>query len=220
MITFVHFRQGWPSGRPGPEGGVDHSAQSAYDSARSFSGEATGTAALIVVDHRALLIRPLACFLAFRTPWPGASAWPLTSDQRPRPRVRVRVSAQAVRRGVRHQAGARGGHHPAVDLHQVIPVTADVGRSCRQASAPVLQASAGEVPTVGNVSALGVGDQPAQSSQGAGKRPQVRSRGHWNRHRPWRLSDPRQILVQHFRALGAIVTVYIATVSVRCKQRS
>ena len=115
MITFVPFRQGWPCGRPGPEGGVDHSAQSAYDSARSFSGEATGTVALIVVDHRALLIRPLACFLAFRTPWPGASAWPLTSDQRPRPRVRVRVSAQAVRRGVRHQARARGGHHPAVD---------------------------------------------------------------------------------------------------------
>ena len=137
-----------------------------------------------------------------------------------RPRRRVRVSPQAVRRSVRHQAGARGGHHPAVGLHQVIPVTADAGRSCRQASAPVLQASAGEVPPVGNVGALGVGDQPAQSSQGAGMRPQVRSRGHWNRHRPWRLSDPRKILLQHLRALGAIVTVYIATASVRCKQRS
>ena len=34
-----------------------------YDSARSFSSEATGRAGLIVVDHRTSLVRPLACFL-------------------------------------------------------------------------------------------------------------------------------------------------------------
>ena len=28
MLENVPFRQGWPSGRPGPEGGVDHRAQS------------------------------------------------------------------------------------------------------------------------------------------------------------------------------------------------
>ena len=51
MVKFVPFRQGWPSGRPGPEGGVDHRVQSVHDSGRSFSSEATGTAGPIVVDH-------------------------------------------------------------------------------------------------------------------------------------------------------------------------
>ena len=36
---------------PKLQGGVDHRAQSVYDSARSFCGEATGTARLIVIDH-------------------------------------------------------------------------------------------------------------------------------------------------------------------------
>ena len=39
MLTFVPFRQEWPGGRPALEGGVDHSAQSAYDSVRSSSSE-------------------------------------------------------------------------------------------------------------------------------------------------------------------------------------
>ena len=55
----------------------------------------------------------------------------------------------------------------------MIPVTADVGRSCRQASAPVLQASAGEVLLVGNVGAPDavIGNQPTQCGKGAGMRP-------------------------------------------------
>ena len=60
MLKSVPFRQVWPGGRPGSEGGVDHSAQSAYDSARSSSGDSTGTARLIAVDHRGSLVRPSA----------------------------------------------------------------------------------------------------------------------------------------------------------------
>ena len=42
-------RVGRADGPPGVEGCVEHSAQSVYDSVRTFSSEATGTARLIVV---------------------------------------------------------------------------------------------------------------------------------------------------------------------------
>ena len=58
---FLLFRQGWPDGRPGLEGGVDYSAQLVYDSARSSSGDSTGTARIIVV--KLLLFCSLSIFL-------------------------------------------------------------------------------------------------------------------------------------------------------------
>ena len=61
MLESVPFRQGWPGGRPGSERDVEHSAQSVYDSVRTFSREATGTARLIVV--KLLLFCSLSIFL-------------------------------------------------------------------------------------------------------------------------------------------------------------
>ena len=51
MLKFLPFRQVWPGERPGAEGGVDHSAQPVYDSARISSGDSRGTAGLFVVHH-------------------------------------------------------------------------------------------------------------------------------------------------------------------------
>ena len=163
-----------PGGRPGPEGGVDHRAQSSTIPPAALPVRQPGLARLIVVGHRVSLVRRFSVALTI---------------------VRDVGSGCQPRRCA-------------------------VAFATRRASALVLRASAGEAPPVGSVGALGVGDQPAQSSQGAGMRPQVQSRGHWNRHRAWRLSDPRQILVQHLREFGAIITVDIATAPVRCKQRS
>ena len=60
MLKSVPFRQGWPDGRPGLEGGVDYSAQLVYDFARNSSGDSTGTARLIAIDHRGSLVEPSA----------------------------------------------------------------------------------------------------------------------------------------------------------------
>ena len=78
-----------------------------------------------------------------------------------RPRGRVLVSAQAVGRGDRRQAHARGGHRLALRLHQGLQVTADVGRACQQAGAPVLETPAGEVLPAGGVGPPSVGEPAA-----------------------------------------------------------
>ena len=45
----------------------------------------------------------------------------------------------------------------AVVFHQMLQVTTDVGRHCRQARAPVIESPAGEIPPAGDVGAPGVG---------------------------------------------------------------
>ena len=81
-------------------------------------------------------------------------------------RRRVWVFAQAVCRCDRRQPEAGGGQRPALLFHQVLQVTADVGRSCRQARTPVLEAPAGEVVPAGYIGLSGVGRPSARLGPG------------------------------------------------------
>ena len=75
-----------------------------------------------------------------RIPWPAVSRWPSPAAAWSGPRVRP-----------------GGGHR----LHQGLQVTADVGRACQQAGAPVLETPAGEVLPAGDVGPPSVGEPAA-----------------------------------------------------------